>query len=56
MRIVANTLVGTSDPKKIKESVKCLEQPIDQSLLAEVQDILTPIRNEMWVSGRKENN
>lgn len=55
-RDIATTLVGTSDPKKIKECVKCLEQPIDQSLLAEVQDILTPVRNDMWRSGRKENN
>jgi len=55
-RDIATTLVGTSDPKKLKDSVQCLEEPIDQSLLAEVQDILTPIRNEMWSSGRKENN
>jgi L-galactose dehydrogenase len=55
-RDIATTLVGTSDAKKIKESVKCLEQPLDQSLLAEVQDILTPIRNRIWPSGRKENN
>jgi aryl-alcohol dehydrogenase-like predicted oxidoreductase len=55
-RDIATTLVGTSSAKKIKESVKCLDQPLDQSLLAEVQDILTPIRNELWPSGRKENN
>jgi L-galactose dehydrogenase len=55
-RDIATTLVGTSSAKKIKESVKCLDQPLDQSLLAEVQDILTPIRNELWLSGRKENN
>lgn len=55
-RDITTTLVGTSDPKKIQESVKWLDQPIDQSLLAEVQDILTPIRNQTWSSGRKENN
>lgn len=55
-RDIAVTLVGTSSAKKIKESVKCIERPLDQSLLAEVQDILTPIRNETWPSGRKENN
>jgi L-galactose dehydrogenase len=53
---IATTLVGTSSAKKIKESVKCMERPLDQSLLAEVQDILTPIRNETWPSGKKENN
>ena len=55
-RDIATTLVGTADAKKVKESVKCIEDPIDQSLLAEVQDVLTPIRNKMWASGRKENN
>ncbi len=55
-RDIATTLVGTSNAKKVKESVRCIELPIDQSLLAEVQDILTPIRNEIWPSGRKENN
>ena len=55
-RDIATTLVGTSSAKKIKESVKCIERPLDQSLLAEVQDILTPVRNETWPSGRKENN
>jgi L-galactose dehydrogenase len=55
-RDIATTLVGTSSAKKIKESVKCIDKPLDQSLLAEVQDILTPIRNEIWPSGRKENN
>ena len=55
-RDITTTLVGTSHPKKIKESVKCIDQPLDQSLLTEVQDILAPIRNEIWLSGRKENN
>lgn len=55
-RDIATTLVGTSDAKKIKQSVKSIERPLDQSLLAEVQDVLAPIRNEIWSSGRKENN
>ena len=55
-RDIAITLVGTSNAKKIKDSIKCIDQPLDQSLLTEIQDILTPIRNEIWSSGRKENN
>ncbi len=55
-RDISTTLVGTSNPKKVKESAKCIDRPLDQSLLSEVQDILAPIRNGMWVSGRKENN
>ncbi len=55
-RDIATTLVGTSSARKLKESVKSIDDPLDQSLLAEVQDILTPIRNETWPSGRQENN
>jgi L-galactose dehydrogenase len=55
-RDISTTLVGTSSATKIKHAVKCIAEPLDQSLLAEVQDILAPIRNEMWASGRKENN
>lgn len=55
-RDIATTLVGTSNARKVKENVQCLKSPLDQSLLAEVQDILAPIRNKMWSSGRKENN
>ena len=55
-RDITTTLVGTSHPKKIKECVRCIDEPLDQSLLTEVQDILAPIRNEIWTSGRRENN
>jgi L-galactose dehydrogenase len=55
-RDISTTLVGTADPKKVRECVKWLETDLDYSLLTEVQDVLTPIRNETWPSGRKENN
>ena len=55
-RDIATTLVGTSSARKIKQNVKWIEDALDQSLLAEVQDILSPIRNVSWPSGRKENN
>ena len=56
LRDIATTLVGTTSARKMRECVKWIESEMDQSLLTEVQDILTPIRNEMWPSGRKENN
>jgi aryl-alcohol dehydrogenase-like predicted oxidoreductase len=45
---VATTLVGTSKPEKIEKNVKWLEEPIDEALLVEVQEILSPIHNETW--------
>ncbi len=55
-RDITTTLVGTTDAKKVRECAKWIETEPDYSLLAEVQDVLTPIRNETWMSGRKENN
>ncbi len=52
---IATTLVGTASPKKIKENVRWLEERLDLELLAEVQEILAPIRNKAWPSGRPEN-
>jgi aryl-alcohol dehydrogenase-like predicted oxidoreductase len=45
---IATTLVGTSKPEKLKKNVEWLEEPIDETLLAEVHDILAPIHNETW--------
>jgi aryl-alcohol dehydrogenase-like predicted oxidoreductase len=47
-REIPTTLVGTSKAEKIKRNVEWLEEPIDEGLLAEVQEILAPIRNETW--------
>lgn len=55
-RDISTTLVGSANPQNIRKCVKWIEEPIDQSLLVEVQDILTPVRNQIWPSGRKENN
>ena len=53
---IATTLVGTSSPKNIKENVRWLEERLDQKLLAEVLEILAPIRNTIWPNGRPEKN
>jgi L-galactose dehydrogenase len=55
-REIATTLVGTANARSIKDNVKWLDEPIDLRLLAEVLDILSPIRNQSWPSGRPENN
>jgi aryl-alcohol dehydrogenase-like predicted oxidoreductase len=53
---IATTLVSTADPQNIIKNVKWLETPLDQALLAQVQAILAPIKNQTWPSGRPENN
>jgi len=53
---LSTTLVGTANPEHLRQNVESLETPINYELLAEVQAILAPIRNETWLYGRPENN
>lgn len=53
---IHTTLVGTANPTHLEKNVSWIDEPIDEELLHQVQKILTPIRNETWVSGRPENN
>ena len=55
-RDIASTFIGLPTPDEVKQSVKCLKDPIDMGLLAEVQDILRPIQSQSWPSGLPENN
>ena len=53
---IHTTIVGTANPDRILENIRQIEEPIDQALLAKVQEILKPIHNITWTSGRPENN
>jgi L-galactose dehydrogenase len=53
---IASTLVGTAAPEEVRQNVRWLETPLDLQLLADVQTILAPIRNQVWPMGRPENN
>jgi L-galactose dehydrogenase len=50
------TIVGTANPDRILENIRQIEEPLDEELLAEVLEILKPIHNVTWTSGRTENN
>jgi len=53
---IHTTIVGTASPNRILENIRQIEDPLDPSLLAKVQEILRPIHNVTWSSGRPENN
>lgn len=53
---IPTTLTGTASPVNIRKSLRWIEEPIDEQLLQEVQDILRPIMNKTWPSGREENH
>ncbi len=53
---IHTTIVGTANPDRIMENIRQIEEPLDNALLAKVQEILKPIHNVTWPSGRPENN
>lgn len=53
---LATCVVGSANPENIRNWVTWSEQPLDQKLLAEVQEILRPIHNWFYIEGRPENN
>ena len=53
---ITTTLVGTANPDNIIKNVEYADGEMDQDLLKEVQEILEPIHNQSWPSGRPENN
>jgi len=49
-------VTGSANPARVAEWVAWAAEPIDQHLLAEVQQILQPIHNWFYIEGRPENN
>lgn len=52
---IATTLVGTANPDNLRKNVDWALSEFDDTLLAEVQEILMPIHNKTWPSGIPEN-
>ena len=53
---IHTTVIGTANSQRVLENIRHIEEPIDQDLLAAVLEILKPVRNLTWHSGRLENN
>lgn len=53
---LSTCITGTANPARIRQWAAWAEKPLDQSLLAEVLEILKPIHNWHYTEGRPENN
>lgn len=53
---LSTCIAGSANPGRVKQWTEWIQDPIDQTLLAEVLDILKPIHNWFYVEGRPENN
>ena len=45
---VATTLVGTARLHELEQNLEAVTTPIDEELLADVQDVLAPVTNLTW--------
>jgi L-galactose dehydrogenase len=53
---LASTLVGMGTVLEVEENIAAIEKAPPAGLLKEVEKILAPVKNCVWVSGRRENN
>jgi aryl-alcohol dehydrogenase-like predicted oxidoreductase len=49
-------VTGSANPHRVAQWAQWAAEPIDEQLLAEVQEILRPIHNWFYIEGRPENN
>jgi len=52
---IATTLVGTARPKNIRDNIAYVNEPMDEVLLAEVLEILRPIKNFNFTRGLSQH-
>lgn len=50
------TLTGAGSPEEVRRNAACVGQVPDPELLAGVQAILAPVRDQLWQTGRPEYN
>ncbi|MCH2101853.1 MAG: aldo/keto reductase [Planctomycetes bacterium] len=53
---VQSTLVGIKSVAELENNIKALFQESDADLLAEIRELVAPVRNLTWREGRPENN
>lgn len=53
---ISTTIAGSANPENIKKWAQWVAEPIDQTLLAEVESILAPVKNVGHLEGLAQNN
>lgn len=53
---LSTCVTGSADPDRVRQWAAWAAEPIDETLLAEVLEILKPIHNWFYIEGRPENN
>ncbi len=53
---IHTSLIGTANPDNMRRNVEWLSIPYNEAMVEKVQEVLTPIRDKTWITGRPENN
>jgi hypothetical protein len=53
---MASCVTGSANPDRVAQWLRWIEEPIDQTMIEQVKEILQPIHNWVYVEGRPENN
>lgn len=53
---IATCISGSASPDRVTQWASWLDQPLDETLLREVLEILTPVHDWFYIEGRPENN
>jgi L-galactose dehydrogenase len=52
----ATTVVGAASVATMTRNVRWATEPLDEDLLKEIEQLVSPVLNTAWLSGRPENN
>lgn len=53
---IATTIVGMCETHIVDKNIDALEVKIPNELMQEIQQLIAPVKNQMWYEGRPENN
>jgi L-galactose dehydrogenase len=53
---ISTCIAGSASPERVAQWAKWIDEPVDEKLLREVQEILAPVHNWFYIEGRPENN
>ncbi len=53
---ISSTIIGMCDQSNVKKNIGVLEFSIPEGLLAEIDQLVAPVKNTMWFEGMPENN
>jgi L-galactose dehydrogenase len=53
---VSSTFVGISSADEARRNIEAIRERPDPGLLAEIEEIVAPVRGKMWITGNAENH